>query len=175
MARLRTATYLGRPEVVLVTGRSVDRRWSRVRYPQQGTRLGWVPSATLGPVRRVRTRLIVDRRRQRLSLYRGGRRALQIPVGVGASGSPTPRGHFYVREKLAVRPAQPVYGPRAIGLSAHSRHRTFWPGGGQVGIHGTNQPALVPGRPSNGCVRLHNADIRRLYKAIPIGTPVTIR
>lgn len=175
LTRLRTATYLGRPEVVLVTARSPDRRWSRVRYPQQGTRLGWVPSATLGPLRRVSTRLIVDRARERLSLFRKGRRVLQVSVGVGASGSPTPSGHFYVREKLAVGPAQPIYGPRAIGLSARSRHRTFWPGGGQVGIHGTDEPELIPGRPSNGCVRLRNADIRRLYEAVPIGTPVTVR
>lgn len=175
VSRLRTATYLGRPEVVLVTGRSADGLWTRVRYPQQGVRQGWVPSATLGRVRAVTTQLIVDRQRQRLSLYRKGRRVLHVNVGVGASESPTPRGHFYVREKLAVRPVQPIYGPRAIGLSAHSRHRTFWPGGGQVGIHGTNQPELIPGRPSNGCVRLRNADSRRLYEAVPIGTPVTVR
>lgn len=175
MSRLRTATYLGRPEVVLVMGRSADGRWTRVRYPQEGVRQGWIPSAALSQIRRVRTRLIVDRQRQRLSLYRGGRRVLQVDVGVGAPDSPTPQGHFYVREKIAVRPTQPIYGPRAIGLSANSRHRTFWPGGGQVGIHGTNQPGLIPGRPSNGCVRLGNDDIRRLYEAVPIGTPVTVR
>ena len=33
-----------------------------------------------------------------------------------------------------------------------------------VGLHGTNQPRLIPGRPSHGCVRLRNEDIARLYR-----------
>ena len=50
-----------------------------------------------------------------------------------------------------------------------------WPGGGVVGIHGTNQPQLLPGRVSHGCVRVPNAAIRRLARLMPIGTPVRIR
>jgi lipoprotein-anchoring transpeptidase ErfK/SrfK len=43
-----------------------------------------------------------------------------------------------------------------------------------VGLHGTNQPGLIPGRPSHGCIRLRNADILRLYKLAPKGTPIDI-
>lgn len=44
-----------------------------------------------------------------------------------------------------------------------------------VGIHGTDQPELIPGRPSHGCIRLSNPAIRRLARLMPVGTPVLIR
>lgn len=50
-----------------------------------------------------------------------------------------------------------------------------WPNEGQVGVHGTNEPWLIPGRISHGCIRLRNPDIRRLARLMPVGTPVTIR
>jgi lipoprotein-anchoring transpeptidase ErfK/SrfK len=50
-----------------------------------------------------------------------------------------------------------------------------WPGGGVVGIHGTNQPRPLPGRVSHGCIRVPNAKIARLAKLLPVGTPVRIR
>jgi lipoprotein-anchoring transpeptidase ErfK/SrfK len=43
-----------------------------------------------------------------------------------------------------------------------------------VGIHGTNEPQLVPGRPSHGCIRMHNKDILRLARLMPVGTPLRI-
>ena len=39
----------------------------------------------------------------------------------------------------------------------------------------TNKPQLLPGRPSHGCVRVPNRPIKRLYRLMPIGTPVHIR
>jgi lipoprotein-anchoring transpeptidase ErfK/SrfK len=51
---------------------------------------------------------------------------------------------------------------------------TDWPAGGFVGVHGTNQPELVPGRVSHGCIRLRNEDILRLARLLPVGTPVKI-
>ena len=49
-----------------------------------------------------------------------------------------------------------------------------WPGGGVIGIHGTDEPSLIPGRPSHGCIRLRNAEARRLFPLLPIGTPLLI-
>ena len=66
---------------------------------------------------------------------------------------------------------QPVYGPYAIGTSAYAPGLTDWPGGGVIGIHGTNQPSTIPGRPSHGCIRLQNGEISKLFKLMPIGTP----
>jgi lipoprotein-anchoring transpeptidase ErfK/SrfK len=87
--------------------------------------------------------------------------------------APTPRGRFYVRNRLT-RYRSPVYGPVAFGTSARSETITDWPAGGFVGIHGTDRPDLIPGRVSHGCVRMRNADILRLARLMPIGTPVRI-
>jgi lipoprotein-anchoring transpeptidase ErfK/SrfK len=50
-----------------------------------------------------------------------------------------------------------------------------WPGGGIIGIHGTNEPLLIPGRPSHGCIRVRNRAVRRLWRLMPVGTPLVIR
>lgn len=174
VAKLRTRTYHGSPEVVVVLSRN-DAGWSFVRYPGIGSRVGWVPNKRLDTIKAVRTHLLIDRKGTRLTLSDGGRRVVSARVGVGASGSPTPAGRFYVREVLQTPNANGSYGPFAFGLSAFSRHRTSWAGGGQVGLHGTNQPGLIPGRISNGCVRIRNRDVRRLVRLMPVGTPIEIR
>jgi lipoprotein-anchoring transpeptidase ErfK/SrfK len=48
-------------------------------------------------------------------------------------------------------------------------------GGGFIGIHGTNQPGILPGRVSHGCIRMRNSAILRLRRLMPLGTPVQIR
>jgi lipoprotein-anchoring transpeptidase ErfK/SrfK len=108
-----------------------------------------------------------------LALYRNGRRLLEAPIGVGTSGTPTPRGRFYVRNRLT-RYRSPTYGPVAFGTSARSPTLTDWPAGGYVGIHGTDRPDLLPGRVSHGCIRLRNDDILALARQMPVGTPVVI-
>ena len=69
----------------------------------------------------------------------------------------------------------PFYGPAAFGTSGRSPTLTEWPDGGHIGIHGTNQPELIPGRISHGCIRMTNQAILRLVPLMPIGTPVSIR
>jgi hypothetical protein len=177
VAFLRPSTYHGSVEVVLVLGyRDVGgRRWIRIRYPGLGYRVGWVPERVLSPSRQHRTLVVVDRGDLELRLLDQGRVVMRIPIGVGAAASPTPPGHYYIRERLALPNASTIYGALAFGTSAFSRYRTDWPGGGQVGIHGTNEPELIPGRISNGCIRLHNSDVLALGKRIEVGTPVLIK
>jgi len=174
---VQASTYLGSADSVVVLGRARgdDGDWSFMRYPGLGRRTGWVRSDRLGLATMVHERLVVDRRRMRITLYRGRRVLVRAPAGVGAPESPTPAGRAYVRERVAPGAADSIYGALAFGLSIYSRHRTDWPGGGQVGVHGTNQPELIPGHVSNGCVRLRDRDIRRLGRVLEIGTPVEIR
>ncbi len=108
----------------------------------------------------------------RLRLERRGRTVLRARI-VGQGRWPTARGRFYVRNELRGFDS-PVYGPVAFGTSARSAVLTDWPGGGFIGIHGTNRPALLPGRVSHGCVRMRNRDIRRLARLMPVGTPLTV-
>jgi lipoprotein-anchoring transpeptidase ErfK/SrfK len=110
----------------------------------------------------------------RVTLYDHGHRAFQARVGVGKPSTPTPAGKFWIREKFRVG-GNPLYGARAMGTAAYSRTLTDWPGGGIVGLHGTSEPGLIPGRPSHGCVRLRNRDIKRLYALTPVGTPLLVK
>ena len=135
---------------------------------------GWVERSTLGGYRFVTTRLVVDIRSLRATLYRGGGIVFRAAVGVGAPATPTPRGYFYIRDRLT-RYASPFYGPIAFGTSARSPEVTDWPDGGFVGIHGTDQPWLIPGRVSHGCIRMRNHDIVLLARLMPVGTPVIVR
>ena len=148
--------------------------WVRVRLAvlPNGT-TGWMPRAALGPYRGVWTRLVVNRARMTATLLRRGKVIFRAPVGVGRSYLPTPRGEFYVRVKLSGFD-DPMYGPIAFGTSGRAPNLTGWPGGGYIGIHGTDKPELLPGAVSHGCVRLKNADIRRLAAMMPVGTPVTV-
>jgi lipoprotein-anchoring transpeptidase ErfK/SrfK len=136
--------------------------------------VAWVPRAALGGNRAVRTRLVVDTEALEVTLLRGGRRVLRADIGVGAPDWPTPTGEFYIRNKLT-KYRSAFYGPLAFGTSARSTVLTDWPAGGHIGIHGTDRPDLLPGRVSHGCIRMRNADVVRLARLMPIGTPVTIR
>lgn len=178
VARVDARTPEGTAGVLLILSRATDesgRVWVRARLPvlPNGT-TGWVPRRALAGYHEVRTRLVVDLRRLRATLLRNGRPVLRAVVGVGLPQWPTPRGQFYVRNKL-VRYRSPFYGPVAFGTSARSSVLTDWPDGGFVGIHGTDSPGTLPGRVSHGCVRMRNPDIERLSRLMPIGTPLTIR
>ncbi len=178
VTRLHLLTEDGAAEVYIVLRVYVDgakRTWLRVRIPRRpnGT-TGWVVARALGPVHQTTAHLVIDREHLVATLYRAGTVIWSSPVGVGKAATPTPRGNFWIREKLvALGGSNPIYGPFALGTSAYSI-LTDWPGGGVVGIHGTNQPELIPGRPSHGCVRVPNPAIIRLYRLITVGTPVTI-
>ena len=178
VARIHDRTEDRFPEVYPVLRRFIDRdghTWLRIRIPMRPNgRTGWVSDSALGPLYRVRTRLVVDRRRLRATLYRSGRRIWRSPIGIGSAGTPTPAGRFWIREKFRVEDPGGFYGPRAFGTGGYSRI-SDWPGGGVIGIHGTNAPYLIPGRPSHGCIRLPNHAIRRLYQLMPIGTPMHVR
>jgi hypothetical protein len=177
-ADLRAMTEDGVPEVYLaLRSRRVKtgRVWIRVRIPgRPNGRTGWVRRDALGRLHVVRTALRIDRARSRATLRRRGRTIWRSPIGHGAPGTPTPSGRFWIRERLDNRGGDPVYGPLAFGTSAYSA-LSEWPGGGVIGIHGTNQPWLIPGRPSHGCIRLPNPAIRRLARLMPVGTPIRIR
>jgi L,D-transpeptidase catalytic domain len=168
----------GTTNLVLVLGNAqrVGRTlWVEVRFPGlPDDRRGWVPRSVLGGYTPVRTRLIVDRARLTATLLRGRRRVFHARVGVGTPSTPTPGGHFYVRNQLH-RYQSPFYGPIAFGTSGRSGGVSDWPAGGFVGIHGTNRPDLIPGRVSHGCIRMANADILRLARLMPVGTPLTVR
>jgi lipoprotein-anchoring transpeptidase ErfK/SrfK len=184
VARLRLLTEDRFAEVYLVLSKWTNpagNTWLKIRVPYRpappaervvGT-TGWVRESALGSLHTVHTLLRVNKHTLRVTLYDRGRKRFSARIGVGKASTPTPSGHFWIREKFRVG-GQTLYGPRAIGTSAYAPYLTDWPGGGVVGLHGTDQPGLIPGRPSHGCIRLRNADILKLYKLAPKGTPIDI-
>ena len=177
VAKLDTQTSDDTQNIVLVL-QGVDvgagQTWYRVRLPiLPNNSTGWVPARYLGTMHTVHTHLYVDRKRMRATLTRDGVTIFSSIVGVGKSASPTPRGNFYVRDMLTDF-GDPAYGPIAFGTSARSPVLTDWPGGGFIGVHGTDQPGILPGRVSHGCVRMPNRSIVKLARLMPVGTPLTV-
>jgi hypothetical protein len=175
--RLRLWTPEYYPNLVLALHERIDRNgtWVQVRLPiLPNNSTGWIKRGALGGFRITRDHLVVDRAATRATLFRNGAAIFKAPVGVGKSSSPTPAGEFYITEKMTGF-HNAAYGPIAFGTNARSAVLTDWPGGGYVGIHGTDAPGLIPGHISHGCVRLRNAAILRLARLTGVGTPVTIQ
>jgi lipoprotein-anchoring transpeptidase ErfK/SrfK len=151
-------------------------RWLTVRLPSRpNLSTGWLRAADV-ELTATPYRIEVRLRRHRLIMWHGEKRVLRATNAKGNAVSPTPIGRYYVTDLL--RPPDPdgVYGPYALGLSAHSPVYTSFAGGnGQVGIHGTNRPSVLGSDVSAGCIRVRNRVITRLAKRVPLGTPVEIR
>ena len=177
VARLHAQTYERTSELVMVIAEVENLRgelWYHVRLPSRPNNVtGWLPQYKLGELRTTTKLLVINRRRLTATLIDRGRITFRARVGIGRAKWPTPAGEFYVRSKFAHTSG--VYGKLAFGTSATSDVLTDWPGGGYIGLHGTDQPELLPGRVSHGCVRFRNADIVRLGTKLGIGTPISIR
>jgi lipoprotein-anchoring transpeptidase ErfK/SrfK len=178
VGKLHFNTEDKRPEIYLALQMYTDAKgneWVQTQLPgRPNGRKGWVPREGLGEFHLIHTQIVVDRRKLRITLFKNGKKVMTAPVGVGKGSTPTPSGTSWIREKLNGF-GNVVYGPLAFGTGTYSTTLTDWPGGGVVGIHGTNEPNLIPGRPSHGCIRLKNKDIIRLSKKMGPGTPLLIK
>ena len=143
VARLELRTPEGTPNPV-ARGRPPDGG----RRPALGARAARDPAQRLrglGPAhgaRRLQRGAHAARRRRpppRSDALPRGRTVLRVPVALGAPGWETPRGRFYVRNRLS-RYRSPAYGPVAFGTSARSPAATGWPAGGYVGIQARTGP-----------------------------------
>ena len=179
LARLATRNENTYPTVLGVRAalrdRDCSRRWYRVQLPLRPNGLTGYVRANAVWLGRVTTRIVVDLSERRVTLYRRGRLILHATAAIGAHATPTPRGRFYVNQRLVPRDRTGPYGPGAIGISAFSNVLTGWTQGGPIAIHGTNQPWSIGLRTTNGCIRLHNQVLKKLFRATPAGTPVVVR
>src|SRR3954452_11937858 len=178
VGRLRQLTEDGYPEVYLALRSYTDlngQEWTQIRIPgRPNGRTGWVIRDTLGAFSQTRWQIVVNRRTLRMTVFWNGKRRWRRPVGIGTPSTPTPAGRFWIREKIKVRDKSSPYWPYALGTANYST-LSEWPRGGVVGIHGDwNQPQLIPGRPSHGCIRMRDADVASLAKHVPVGTPLRI-
>lgn len=104
------------------------------------------------------------------------------PVAIGAPGSETPRGDFMVGELIHepawFRPGMSMI-PYGDPKNELGTHWIGWNGlGGEsthYGFHGTWEPDTVGTAVSDGCVRLRNEDVARMYRILPRGTSIRIQ
>lgn len=157
-----------------VLGARCRAAWYRVLVPLKPNKTtGYVRARSVN-LRLVRSRIVIDLSARKLAVYKQGRLAFRTTTAIGAPATPTPLGRFYVNQRFRDDPNGP-YGWAAIGISAFSEVLTGWPQGGPVAIHGTNRPSLLGMQVSNGCIRVSNGAIQRIWRLAPTGTPVLIR
>jgi lipoprotein-anchoring transpeptidase ErfK/SrfK len=164
-----------RPTHVLALAAKMDRRgkplWYKLSVPgRPNGRTGWVPAASVD-VNPVDRWLVIYRTARKFEFYVGDKKVRSGTIAVGAPGMETPLGLFYVQSKFD--PTWPVLGAYAFETSGYSK-LSDWPGGGVVGVHGTNTPQYLGQAVSHGCVRLHDQDIQFLRSVVPVGTPIKI-
>ncbi len=170
---LGAKTKLGSKTTLLALGEQDG--WVQVALPTRPNgATGWVRSTDVKE-RDNSYEVRIELGAHRLTVTKDGEVAVTADVAVGAPGTPTPTGRFYITDLLENDDPSGAYGPFALGLSAHSDTLTEFAGGdGQIGIHGTNDPSSIGRSVSHGCVRLPNELIAGLARTLPLGTPVTI-
>ncbi len=166
------------PEVYLLLDSYTDAQgtmWIKLRIPgRPNGRVGWVKRSALGGFHETHWLIVINLRRRRLTAYDNGHLRMVAPVGVGKPSTPTPPGHFWIRERFRLTNPSNPYWPYALGTSDYST-LSNWPGGGVIGIHGPyGEPQKIPGDPSHGCVRMLDRDIAWLAPRVTLGTPVDI-
>lgn len=119
-------------------------------------------------------RIVVQRCSRKLTVLKFGQPVWERPVAVGKASTPTPAGEFFVDFITPMRCC--AYGPVMLSVSGFSNviFQFGKDGTGQIAIHGTSADWSVGKAASNGCVRMHNADVTALSKMVPAGTPVSI-
>jgi hypothetical protein len=164
------------PRVVLAVSERLhpstgEPAWYRIALPgRPNGRTGWIRAAQLD-LEPVDRKVVVYRETRRFEFWVDDRVVRTGKVAVGAPGMETPLGLFYVTAKF--KPTWSVLGAFAFETSAYSK-LSEWPGGGVVGLHGTNAPQLLGQAVSHGCIRLHDRDASYLRSRLSVGTPIKV-
>jgi lipoprotein-anchoring transpeptidase ErfK/SrfK len=177
-ARFGKLNVNGVPTVFGIRGARVDREckptWYFVQLPMRPNGVtGWVRAADVS-VATTTARIVVDLSARRVTLFQKGRRVLSTSAAIGSPATPTPTGTYYVNQRLIPTDQSGPFGPGAVGISAFSNVLTGWTQGGPIAIHGTDAPWSIGRAVSNGCIRLPNQTLRRVFARAIAGTPVII-
>jgi lipoprotein-anchoring transpeptidase ErfK/SrfK len=129
--------------------------------------------------------IVIRTKERRLYLFLGDGHAIRYPVGVGRAGM-----QWAGTTTISGKYEHPAWSPPSIVRRENPRLPNVIAGGsphnpmgvaamtlagGEYAIHGTNQPRLIGGFVSHGCIRMYNADITDLYGRVGVGTPVVVR
>jgi len=128
--------------------------------------------------------IVVSKEDLKLYLCYKGEIVDSYPIGIGKVDgdtglSATPEGVFVVEDKIKNPPwwtrgekieygdPRNILGTRWMGFKDTTELVGY-------GIHGTTQPETVPGRYSQGCIRMHNEHVEDLFEWVPAGTKVYV-
>jgi lipoprotein-anchoring transpeptidase ErfK/SrfK len=173
-----SSVYLGQSMTAWVQAVSADGRWGKVTLPwtKPVARTGWIRLDGLAG-RTTTTMVVADLSERRVHVYRGCRELFSVRSAIGRPGSPSPRGRFWVTDRVPVPGAQQAsFGSYAFGLSTVQPNLPAgWTGGDQMAIHGTGAPGSIGEAASAGCLRVSEDALRRLKPLLRSGTPVIIK
>jgi lipoprotein-anchoring transpeptidase ErfK/SrfK len=149
--------------------------WLKVLLPgRPNSHAGWINSRST-TAETTPWQITVGLSARQVTVRFDGKVRRRFSAVVGKASTPTPQGHFFVEENVALGPLA-VGAPYGLALSARSNALRHFDGGpGQIALHGTDNIGGIPGTAaSHGCVRLLTANITWLAHHIGPGTPVTI-
>ena len=144
-----------------------------------------VPPRTPAPepfVSKYKPGTIVVRIRER-RLYHLTDPGQAVSYSIGAA---RPGIQFYGRTMVTQKREQPIWIPTRGGDSIAACRAGSFPGrtipgiarhqsgGGNLRIHGTNEPATIGCALSDGCIRMRNVDIEHLFQRVKVGGLVII-
>jgi L,D-transpeptidase ErfK/SrfK len=157
--------------------------------PEAGGRI-LLPLSFILPDTR-RKGIVINLAAMRLFYFKGDGKLTAVstyPIGVGTTERPTPRGRMHIarkkfrptwyvpasiaedhRKKGDPLPAKVPPGP----LNPLGEYALYLSKSGYL-VHGTNKPASIGLRATNGCIRLYPEDIKRLFENTSVKTPVNI-
>ncbi|MDX6538647.1 MAG: hypothetical protein QOI71_257 [Gaiellales bacterium] len=126
-------------------------------------------------------RIVVHLSRFRVDLIRDGKSVFHAPIAIGMPGHVTPTGTYEVIAKIENPTWVPPNSPWAAGLepippgvSNPLGSRWIGTSAPNIGFHATPLDYSVGHAASHGCMRMHRADVERLYDLVRVGTPVDI-
>ena len=121
-------------------------------------------------------KLVINLAARSLAAVRDNKKVALYPIGPGKTSTPTPTGYYKVINK-EVNPTWTDPGDPANSIPSGPNNPLGyrWIGiGGNYGIHGTNRPDSVGHYVSNGCIRMHEEDVEKIFDMVEVGTPVEI-
>jgi hypothetical protein len=174
LMRVAARTEWRSPRVFGVVEREGD--WLAVQAPElPNGRVGWL-NARDARLDCTTWSLHADLSKRKLFVRREGHTVRTLPVAIGRSSNPTPKGRFSVTDKLRVTDPASPYGCCVLALTGHQTNLPAdWPGGDRLAVHATQDAASIGQAASLGCLRSHPRQVRWLIETIPLGAPVFVR
>jgi lipoprotein-anchoring transpeptidase ErfK/SrfK len=148
--------------------------WMYVHYADRSNRaVGWVRVKDVQGITNQYA-IYLNRAARQLAVVKNLTTCWGVfPVAVGAPATPTPRGTFYVNDRIPAPNA--AYGHFLLGTNAYSPDFVKFNNlDAAIGLHGTNDPGSIGKAVSHGCIRMNVAQHDRLFRVVNVGTPIFI-